>query len=327
MDGTLHREGDRFVLRFERHLSHPVEQVWGAVTEPAQLAAWFPGRVEIDFALGGKVTFANTYFEGDPELLPTRGTVTALDPPRLFAFTWGEDLLRFELSPEGTGCVLVFSHSFANRASAPRSAAGWTVCLGSLVAALDGTLAPGEDWHSLYEHYANEFGTEGIFARNGETAELRFERLLDHPVAEVWDALTRPGRLADWLAETSTVLSEGEPVQLRFATPAGCTVTGTVTRLDAPKVLEYTWTSPGEPDGVVKWQLIGVGASCLLLLTHTVRGHWSEAGTLAAWHVHLSLLENSLSGKATSPFPDRLWQELEASYANTISAESGKVSE
>ena len=172
--------------------------------------------------------------------------------------------------------MLVFSHSFANRASAPRSAAGWTVCLGSLVAALDGRWPRARTGTAYYEHYGNEFGTEGIFARNGETAELRFERLLDHPVAEVWDALTRPGRLADWLAETSTVLSEGEPVQLRFATPAGCTVTGTVTRLDAPKVLEYTWTSPGEPDGVVKWQLIGVAASCLLLLTHTVRGHWER---------------------------------------------------
>jgi hypothetical protein len=42
----------------------------------------------------------------------------------VFAFTWGKDLLRFELSADGRGCLLVFTHSFDNHASAPRSAAG-----------------------------------------------------------------------------------------------------------------------------------------------------------------------------------------------------------
>jgi hypothetical protein len=63
-------------------------------------------------------------FDIDPELLPTSGTVVELDPPRVFAFTWGKDLLRFELSADGRGCLLVFTHSFDNHASAPRSAAG-----------------------------------------------------------------------------------------------------------------------------------------------------------------------------------------------------------
>ena len=53
--------------------------------------------------------------------------------------------------------------------------------------------------------------------------------------------------------------------------PSGYVVEGTVTRAEAPKVLEYTWTSPGEPEGAVKWQLIPVGDHCILLLTHTVK--------------------------------------------------------
>jgi uncharacterized protein YndB with AHSA1/START domain len=36
MDGTLVQSRDRYVLRFERLLAHPVERVWRAVTEPAE---------------------------------------------------------------------------------------------------------------------------------------------------------------------------------------------------------------------------------------------------------------------------------------------------
>ena len=29
-------------LRFERRLRHPIERVWAALTDPRELAAWFP---------------------------------------------------------------------------------------------------------------------------------------------------------------------------------------------------------------------------------------------------------------------------------------------
>jgi uncharacterized protein YndB with AHSA1/START domain len=327
MDGTLLREGDLYVLRFERHFPHAMERVWRTVSEPAELATWFPAEVEIELAVDGSVRFTHLGLDVHPELLPTNGIVTDLDPPRMLAFSWGDDLLRFELSAEAEGCVLVFTHHFANRASAPRSGAGWNVCLGSLRAVLDDTTAVDTDWRRHFERYVSEIGSDGILARDGETAELRFERLLDHPATEVWDALTRPERLSDWLAEASIEATEGRSVEMHFMNPVGYSVTGIVKRAEAPKVLEYTWTSPGEPDGVVKWQLIPVGDSCILLLTHTLQGHWNEAGTLAAWHVHLSLLASSLAGAVTWPFPDGLWEELQERYADTIGAESGKVGE
>ncbi len=92
-----------------------------------------------------------------------------------------------------------------------------------------------------------------------------------------------------------------------------------IRRVDAPKVLEYTWTSPGEPGGVVKWQLIPVGKSCILIFTHSLGGRWNEAGTLADWHVHLSLLATHLAGLPTWPFPDTRWQELQKRYAGGLS--------
>ena len=41
-DGTLEERDGRFVLRFERRLPHPPEEVWRALTEPDRMAAWFP---------------------------------------------------------------------------------------------------------------------------------------------------------------------------------------------------------------------------------------------------------------------------------------------
>jgi len=325
MDATLLRDGDRYVLRFERHLRRPVERVWRAVTEPSELAHWFPGAVEIDLTVGGKATFTQPGFEVDPELVPTSGLVTELDPPRLLAFTWGDDLLRFELAPEAQGCVLVFSHRFENRASAPRSAAGWNVCVDALVATTDGAVQGPADaaaegavsWIRYHERYRDELGSDGTYTRDGDTAVLRFERVLERPAGDVWDALTRPDRLRQWLADAAVDATEGGRVVLQFDNPPGYEVSGTVTRVDAPHVLEYTWTGPGEPDGTVKWQLIPAGDRCILLFTHTVHGHWDEAGTLAAWHVHLALLATSLAGLPTWPFPDTRWGELHERYAQS----------
>jgi uncharacterized protein YndB with AHSA1/START domain len=109
-------------------------------------------------------------------------------------------------------------------------------------------------------------------------------------------------------------------VELRFANPAGHVVKGRVTTVEPLKVLEYTWTSPGEPDGAVKWQLIPVGERCLLLLTHTVHGRWDAAGTLAAWHVHLALLATALADQPTWPFPDLRWNELRSAYAAAVTS-------
>ena len=44
--GTLERVGDVSVLRYERRLAHPRERVWRALTDDAELAAWFPTTIE-----------------------------------------------------------------------------------------------------------------------------------------------------------------------------------------------------------------------------------------------------------------------------------------
>ena len=65
------------------------------------------------------------------EMEPIEGSVTALDPPRRFSFTWGDEHLHIELEPDGDGCRLRFTQVLSTREQASRDAAGWHVCLDS----------------------------------------------------------------------------------------------------------------------------------------------------------------------------------------------------
>ena len=70
-----------------------------------------------------------------------------------------------------------------------------------------------------------------------------------------------------------------------------------------------------------------VGDRCIVVFTHTLQGHWDEAGTLAAWRVHLSLFAGILAGLSTWALSETRSQDLHASCGGAIAAGSGKVSE
>lgn len=83
------------------------------------------------------------------------------DPPRVLEYTWEGDLLRWELKPEGTGCLLVFTTIPGDRANVARDATGWHFCLDNLEAAVDGNPAAGFDkerFSALNAEYAARFG-------------------------------------------------------------------------------------------------------------------------------------------------------------------------
>ena len=155
----LSRSGDRDAVRFERRLSHPTKRVWRAITDREELAEWFPADIEGELtSVGAALSFPFREGEGETET----GEVLESDPPRLLAFTWGGQTLRFELTPEGEGTRLVFTHAL-DRAETAKTAAGWQVCFDELEAALDGRPKPEfpeDHWRELHEGYAAEFGVD-----------------------------------------------------------------------------------------------------------------------------------------------------------------------
>ena len=135
--GTQTTVDGRDALRFERRLPHSVERVWRAVSEPAELEQWFVATVPWG------PTEGETFSAGGDS-----GRVTAVRPPALLAWEWGAERYSFELSPDGDGCLLVFTHVF-NPAYGPgfQHAAGWETYFNRLDVHLGGGYLSEEDAH------------------------------------------------------------------------------------------------------------------------------------------------------------------------------------
>ncbi len=117
--GELEQTRDgRWQLRFERRLSHGIEAVWRAVTEPEHLAAWFPTTIDGEPAAGARLRF--TFPGGEAE--PMDGVMLAFDPMSLMELQWGPDTVRIELEPVYCGSAA----AAARRARGPgQGRAGW----------------------------------------------------------------------------------------------------------------------------------------------------------------------------------------------------------
>ncbi|WP_236795702.1 SRPBCC family protein [Amycolatopsis sp. GM8] len=178
MDAKMETLDESTVLRFERRFKHPVEKVWRAITDPAEMTHWFPAAVETELKIGAPMTF--TFPDAAPIDGDRGGEILELDPPKVYAFRWNKDVLRFELVPDGDGCVLYFSQTLGGgelgRLAAGRNAAGWDHCLGALDARLEGREAePFTEWLPAMEHYLDVFGlAEGTRVDIADRAELHF---------------------------------------------------------------------------------------------------------------------------------------------------------
>jgi uncharacterized protein YndB with AHSA1/START domain len=157
--GTLDLDGPDPVLRFTRHLPHPPEKVWRALTEPEHLRNWFPTDIHGERRTGAPLTFAFRNGEG-PEL---DGRMLAYDPHTLLELQWGDDeLLRFELTPtdDGTATLLRFANTFKDLGTGARDAAGWHHCLHHLAADLDGHPSDEAIWEQVEPWYLEHFPAE-----------------------------------------------------------------------------------------------------------------------------------------------------------------------
>jgi uncharacterized protein YndB with AHSA1/START domain len=146
------------VLCFERRIDHPVAAVWTAITDAGELAKWFPSTITGEMRAGGRLGFS---FPDHDEVPDMAGEVNEYDPPSKLGFNWGEDHLRFELSPagDGSGTDLRFTVVLGSADKAARDGAGWHVCLARLEASLGGAGEKelkqiNDGWREHYDEYS-----------------------------------------------------------------------------------------------------------------------------------------------------------------------------
>ena len=138
------------IVRFERNLKHSVEKVWSMLTENEKLSKWFSELRVDDLRKGGIIKFDMQ--DGSFEEME----ILELKMHSVLEYTWGEDIVRFELYPDPEGCRLVLIEKIKKMTNhTPKDLAGWHVCLDVIHALLDGrTIESREDeWKKWYEKY------------------------------------------------------------------------------------------------------------------------------------------------------------------------------
>ncbi|MCU1481543.1 MAG: hypothetical protein JWQ19_2329 [Subtercola sp.] len=175
-------------VRIERDFEATPDVVWQALVDPALLRLWAPHTAEHALDTTGPVTLT-MLADGNGDDQNVDVQVLVAKPPHLLKYTWGPDVLRWEVTADVTseglevllgdvnpgggedaesGCVLVLRHTVGDPAMVSAVAAGWQLCFDVLETVLAGhPEAPRRGanalqygWRELNEQYAAELGVK-----------------------------------------------------------------------------------------------------------------------------------------------------------------------
>ncbi|HWV24611.1 MAG TPA: SRPBCC domain-containing protein [Thermomicrobiales bacterium] len=166
---TLHPGNLNWTLHMHRSFAQGQGAVWDAITKADLVGQWTPFRPASDLVATGDIWLTPT----DGETGDIQGHVLEVNPPSSLRYLWGSDELRFEVSPEDGKTMLDFAHTFEDRNSASKIAAGWHICLAALELLLAGGEVPsvvGQNalkygWEELEREY------DALFTDNDSTPE------------------------------------------------------------------------------------------------------------------------------------------------------------
>ena len=161
--------------------------------------------------------------------------------------------------------------------------------------------------------------------KDGDKWTLVFVRELRHPPEKVWRALTDPAHLREWspFDADGSLATAGNKVKLTtVGAPSPHVTETTVTRADAPKLLEYNW---GGFD--MRWELEPHAGGTRLTLWTNIDRRFISMGA-AGWHICLDVLDRLLAshpiGRMVGPDAMKFggWQQLNAEYAKQFGVEA-----
>ena len=177
------------------------------------------------------------------------------------------------------------------------------------------------------EQYAPGPASGAHVEKDGEKWTLVLVRELRHSREKVWQALTDPAQLREWAPFDTdrSLATRGATAKLTtVGAPALHVTETTVTRADAPEVLEYNW---GGFD--MRWQLEPLGGGTRLTLWTNIDRRYISMGA-AGWHICFDVLDGLLGGDPIGRIvgPDALrfggWQRLNAEYSKQFGVELPK---
>jgi uncharacterized protein YndB with AHSA1/START domain len=153
----VQNENDTWTLVFVRELKHAPEVVWSALTDPSAMQQWAPFDADRNLGATGPATLTMISGDGTSADEPMSVEVRHADEPRSLEYTWGGDVLRWELEPTASGTRLTLRHAAEDRTWIPKVAAGWHICIDVMERMLDG-----HPFRRIVGNDAKNFGWEAL---------------------------------------------------------------------------------------------------------------------------------------------------------------------
>ncbi len=151
---------------------------------------------------------------------------------------------------------------------------------------------------------------------------LVFTRDLPQPPQRVWHVLTDPGQLRAWSPYTADrdLARVGEANLTMLDGMTSENIPTTITRADAPRLLEYTWQLDQLGRSLLRWELEPIPGGTRLTLRQTIRDADWIPKVAAGWHLCLLVAERLLEGHPIKPIIGEAayafgWQALHDAYA------------
>jgi len=135
----------------------------------------------------------------------------------------------------------------------------------------------------------------GRIRRFAEGFEGCLERWIGYTQETVWQMLTEPPQLVQWLAPGSIELRKGGRVHIDFG-DSGVVIDSTVLAFDPPRLLAYSWSGGDGAHRPLRWELDTVGGGTALTLTVQLSAGEDIAKACAGFEAHLDMLAAALEG-------------------------------
>lgn len=132
----------------------------------------------------------------------------------------------------------------------------------------------------------------GKFSKEQDGYKIEFERVLQHDIQTVWDAITNPERLKTWFTDIEMELKKGSDIKIIFRDESKTLSNGKIIEIDPPHTFIWTWE-----DELAHWQLEKMNTkSCKLKFIYSKLDPSWAVSTLAGFHTILDRLELALNG-------------------------------
>jgi uncharacterized protein YndB with AHSA1/START domain len=163
----------------------------------------------------------------------------------------------------------------------------------------------------------NPWGTIRTLPEGGYESTLQ-RTYEGHERAALWRMLTEPAEIAKWIAPGTIELKVGGAVNIDFQ-DSGTVIASTVLALEPERLLSYSWSSAGEPERPLRWQLDEVPGGTRLTLTVRTPAGEDAAKACAGFEGHLDMLAGALEGVPIK-FPFQRFLDARAAYKQQLGA-------